>query len=35
MKKPVALVIMDGLGSKVASEGNAVTLAKHPFLDKI
>ncbi len=34
MKKPVALVILDGVGEAPAYEGNAVTLAKTPNLDK-
>ena len=34
MKKPVALVILDGVGVSPANKGNAVTLAKMPNLDK-
>ncbi|BDU67712.1 MAG: 2,3-bisphosphoglycerate-independent phosphoglycerate mutase [Candidatus Tyloplasma litorale] len=34
MKKPVALVILDGVGVAPDSEGNAVTHAKTPNLDK-
>lgn len=34
MKKPVALVILDGVGEAKPYEGNAVTLAKTPNLDK-
>ncbi len=34
MKKPVALVILDGVGEAEAYEGNAVTLANTPNLDK-
>lgn len=33
-KKPVALVILDGVGEAPAYEGNAVTLANTPNLDK-
>ncbi|MFP4286410.1 MAG: 2,3-bisphosphoglycerate-independent phosphoglycerate mutase [Candidatus Izemoplasmataceae bacterium] len=35
MKKPVVLIIMDGLGLAEASSGNAVTLAKKPVLDRL
>ena len=35
MKKPVVLIIMDGLGLEKASQGNAVTLAKKPNLDRL
>lgn len=35
MKKPVALIIMDGLGLAAESEGNAVHLAKTPNLDRL
>jgi len=35
MKKPVALIIMDGLGLEMESEGNAVSLAKKPNLDRL
>ncbi|MFU8786013.1 MAG: 2,3-bisphosphoglycerate-independent phosphoglycerate mutase, partial [Candidatus Izemoplasmataceae bacterium] len=35
MKKPVVLIIMDGLGLAEASEGNAVSLAKKPVLDEL
>jgi len=34
-KKPVMLMILDGLGIAPKSEGNAVTLAKKPNLDKL
>ncbi len=34
MKKPVALVILDGVGVAPAGPGNAVTLANTPNLDK-
>lgn len=34
MKKPVALIILDGVGEAKPYEGNAVTLAKTPNLDK-
>lgn len=34
MKKPVALIILDGVGIAPESPGNAVTLAKTPNLDK-
>ncbi len=33
-KRPVALVILDGVGEAPAYEGNAVTLANTPNLDK-
>jgi bisphosphoglycerate-independent phosphoglycerate mutase (AlkP superfamily) len=35
MKKPVVLVIMDGLGDANPSKGNSVELAEKPFLNKI
>ncbi len=35
MKKPVMLIIMDGYGLAIPSNGNAVSLAKHPNLDRI
>ena len=35
MKKPVTLIIMDGYGIAPASEGNAISLAKKPNLDKM
>ena len=35
MKKPTVLIIMDGYGIAPASEGNAVTTANTPNLDKI
>ncbi len=35
MKKPVALIIMDGLGLADAGAGNAVSLAKTPNLDRL
>ncbi|NQX83144.1 MAG: 2,3-bisphosphoglycerate-independent phosphoglycerate mutase [Mycoplasmataceae bacterium] len=34
MKKPVALVILDGVGESKAYKGNAVTLSNTPNLDK-
>ncbi len=34
MRKPVALIILDGVGEAPASQGNAVTLANTPNLDK-
>lgn len=34
MKKPVALIIMDGYGIADSSKGNAVSLAKKPNLDR-
>ena len=34
-KRPVMLIIMDGYGIADASEGNAVSIAKQPNLDKI
>ena len=35
MKRPVALIIMDGLGLTEAGPGNAVSLAKKPVLDRL
>ncbi len=35
MKKPVVLIIMDGLALTQPSEGNAVTLAQTPNLDRL
>ena len=35
MKKTVCLIIMDGFGLAPASEGNAISLAKKPNLDRI
>lgn len=35
MKKPIALIIMDGLGLAPEGEGNAVHLAKTPTLDTL
>jgi len=35
LKKPVMLMILDGFGIAPKSEGNAVTLAKKPNLDKL
>ncbi len=35
MKKPVVLIIMDGIGLAEAGPGNAFSLAKHPNLDKL
>ena len=35
MKKPVVLIIMDGIGIGKAGSGNAYSLAKHPNLDKL
>lgn len=34
-KKPVALIILDGYGLAPAGPGNAVTLAKTPFIDEL
>lgn len=34
-KKPVMLMIMDGFGLEAASEGNAVSLAKKPNIDRL
>ncbi|MEG0540808.1 MAG: 2,3-bisphosphoglycerate-independent phosphoglycerate mutase, partial [Angelakisella sp.] len=35
MKKPVALIILDGFGERNDSYGNAVKAAKTPNVDKI
>ena len=35
MKKPVTLIIMDGYGLAPAGEGNAISQAKKPNLDKM
>ena len=35
MKKPIALIIMDGFGESKLTEGNAVNSAKTPNLDRI
>ncbi len=35
MKKPVALIIMDGFGESNSTIGNAVKEAKTPNLDRI
>ena len=35
MKKPIALIIMDGFGESKIAEGNAVNSAKTPNLDSI
>ena len=35
MKRPVALIIMDGMGLTDAGPGNAVTLAQKPVLDRL
>ncbi len=35
MKKPIALIILDGYGIAKPSPSNAVTTAKTPFLDKL
>ncbi len=35
MTRPVVLIVMDGLGLAEAGEGNAVSLAKTPNLDKL
>ena len=35
MKKPVALIIMDGFGYTENKEGSAIALAKTPNIDKI
>ena len=34
MKKPVALIIMDGFGYTENKEGSAIALAKTPNIDK-
>jgi len=33
-KRPVALIILDGFGYSPATEGNAIAMAKTPFLDE-
>ena len=35
MKKPLALIIMDGFGLRKDTEGNAIAAAKHPNLDRL
>mgnify|MGYP000823324148 CR=1 FL=1 len=35
MKKPLALIIMDGFGLRRETEGNAIAAAKHPTLDRL
>ncbi len=35
MKRPVALIIMDGFGINKNKEGNAIAAAKTPYLDKL
>ena len=35
MKKPYAIIIMDGYGINTDSYGNAISAAKTPNLDKI
>ena len=35
MRKPVALIIMDGFGYTKETKGNAIAAAKTPNLDKI
>ena len=35
MKKPLALIIMDGYGLRRETEGNAIAAAKHPTLDRL
>ena len=35
MKKPLALIIMDGFGLRKETEGNAIAAAKHPNLDRL
>ena len=35
MKKPVALIIMDGFGYSTEDSASAIALAKTPNLDKI
>ena len=35
MKKPLALIIMDGFGQRKETEGNAIAAAKHPNLDRL
>ena len=35
MKKPLALIIMDGFGDRPETDGNAIRAAKTPNLDRI
>ena len=35
MKKPLALIIMDGFGLRKETESNAISAAKHPNLDRL
>ena len=35
MKKPVALIILDGFGHNKSEYGNAIMAAKTPVLDKV
>ena len=35
MKKPLALIIMDGFGLRQETEGNAIAAARHPNLDRL
>ena len=35
MKKPLALIIMDGFGLRKETDGNAIAAAKHPNLDRL
>ena len=35
MKKPVALIIMDGFGESKNTDGNAIASSNTPNLDKI
>ena len=35
MKKPLALIIMDGFGTRPETDGNAIRAAKTPNLDRI
>ena len=34
MKKPLALIIMDGFGDRPETDGNAIRAAKTPNLDR-
>ena len=35
MKKPLALIIMDGFGCRPEEYGNAIKAAKHPNIDRL
>ena len=35
MKKPLALIIMDGFGCRPENYGNAIDAAKHPNIDRL